>query len=123
MKKQIVLFTLAFVLLLIFLIPSICTAQNNKIKVFNPQGIKPEIRKIPMAPRPEMLEGKTIYIVDTKYPNTKPFVEELYTGLKNEYPGTNWILREKIGSYMQDDPDLWKEIKEKAAGAVILLGH
>ena len=76
-----------------------------------------------MASRPAKIDGKTIYIVDTKYPNTKPFVEELYTGLKNKYPKTNWVLKEKIGNYMQDDPGLWKEIKEKAAGAVILLGH
>ena len=76
-----------------------------------------------MAPRPATIDNKTIYIVDTKYPNTKPFVQELYAGLKKKYPKTNWVLREKIGSYMQDDPNLWKEIKKKAAGAVILLGH
>ena len=123
MKKKTGAFTLVFVLLLIFLIPVICNAQNNMITVFNPQGIKPEIRKIPMAPRPETIDGKTVYIVDAKYPNTKPFTEELYAGLKNKYPKTNWVLRDKIGSYMEDDPDLWKEIKEKAAGALILLGH
>lgn len=98
-------------------------ADEGKILVMNPQGIKPEIRKIPMAPRPETLDGKTIYVVDTKYPNTKPFVAELYAGLKNKYPKTIWVLKEKLGSYMQDDPNLWKEIKERAAGAVILLGH
>ena len=34
-----------------------------------------KIRTIPMATRPATLDGKTVYIVDTKYPNTKPFVE------------------------------------------------
>lgn len=96
---------------------------QEKIVVLNPVGIKPEIRKIPMAPRPESLAGRTIYIVDTKYPNTKPFVEELAAGLRAKYPETNWVLRDKFGSYMDDDPDLWKEIKQKADGAVVLLGH
>ena len=114
---------LAFAALLFLQLPQISHAQDEKITVYNPIGIKPEIRKIPMAPRPASIDGKTIYIVDTKYPNTKPFVKELYAGLKNKYPETNWVLREKIGAYMQDDPELWKEIKEKAAGAVILLGH
>ena len=123
MNKKLGLFSLAFTLLLIFQVSATCTAQGEKIKVLNPLGIKPEIRKIPMAHRPATLDGKTVYIVDTKYPNTKPFVKELYAGLKSKYPKTNWVLREKIGSYMQDDPKLWKEIKEKAAGAVILLGH
>ena len=123
MIKQIGIFVLGLVLFLLLNVSATLSAQSEKISVLNPTGIKPEIRKIPMAQRPATIEGKTIYIVDTKYPNTKPFVEELYAGLKNKYPKTDWVLKEKIGSYMQDDPNLWKEIKEKAAGAVILLGH
>ena len=114
---------LALLVFFSFQVLDTLAAQDDKITVLNPRGIKPEIRKIPMAPRPEILNGKTIYIVDTKYPNTKPFVEELYAGLKNKYPKTHWVLKEKIGSYMQDDPDLWKEIKANAQGALILLGH
>ena len=98
-------------------------ADGEKIVVMNPRGIQPEIRKIPMAVRPSTLDGKTVYIVDTKYPNTKPFVQELFDGLRAKYPKTTWVLRDKFGSYMDDDPNLWKEIKEKAAGAVVLLGH
>jgi hypothetical protein len=98
-------------------------ADDGKIVVMNPRGIQPAIRKIPMAMRPDTLDGKTVYVVDTKYPNTKPFVEELFAGLKVKYPKTAWVLRDKLGSYMDDDPNLWKEIKAKASGAVVLLGH
>ena len=98
-------------------------ADEAKIVVMNPRGIQPEIRKIPMASRLATLDGKTVYIVDTKYPNTKPFVEELYTALKSKYPKTIWVLRDKFAGYMDDDPKLWKEIKEKNAGAIVLLGH
>ena len=97
--------------------------DQEKIVVMNPRGIKPEIRKIPMATRPATLDGKMIYIVDTKYPNTKPFVEELLAALKAKYPKTTWVLKEKFAGYMDDDPKLWKEIKEKGAGAIVLLGH
>ena len=114
---------LAVAVLLFFQLPLISYARGEKMTVLNPTGIKPEIRKIPMAQRPMNVDGKTIYIVDTKYPNTKPFVMELHAALKDKYPETNWVLKEKVGNYMQDDPGLWKEIKEKAAGAVILLGH
>ncbi len=99
------------------------SADDAKIVVMNPRGIQPEIRKFPMAQRFDTLDGKIIYIVDTKYPNTKPFVSELFAALKEKYPKANWILRDKLGSYMDDDPNLWKEIKEKNAGAVVLLGH
>ena len=97
--------------------------DEGKIVVMNPRGIKPEIRKIPMAARPATLDGKTVYIVDTKYPNTKPFVQELLAGLKAKYPKTTWVLRDKFAGYMDDDPNLWKEIKEKGAGAIVPLGH
>ena len=102
---------------------SFVRAADEKIVVFNPRGIQPDIRKIPMAPRPATLDGKTVYIVDIKYANTKPFVNELVAGLKAKYPNTTWVLREKLGMYMDDDPNLWKEIKEKAAGAIVLIGH
>ena len=98
-------------------------ADEAKIVVMNPRGIQPEIRKIPMAPRPATLDGRTVYIVDTKYPNTKPFVQSLFDALKAKYPETNWILRDKFAGYMDDDPKLWAEIKEKNAAAIVLLGH
>ena len=98
-------------------------ADEAKIVVMNPRGIQPEIRKIPMATRPATLDGKTVYIVDSKYPNTKPFVEELFAALKAKYPKTTWVLRDKYAGYMDDDPNLWKEIKEKSACAIVLLGH
>ena len=102
---------------------SLSAAETGKIVVMNPRGIQPEIRKIPMAARPKTLDKKTVYIVDTKYPNTKPFVNELFAALKAKYPKTNWVLKEKFGGYMDDDPELWKEIKEKASGAIVLVGH
>jgi len=112
------------VILIALLVSSLGWAgDEGKIVVMNPRGIMPEIRKIPMAERPATLDGETVYIVDTKYPNTKPFVEELLAALKAKYPKTTWVLREKFAGYMDDDPNLWKEIKEKEAGAIVLLGH
>ena len=122
MKAKTALFLVA-ALIAAFAMPYGSEAEEAKIVVMNPRGIQPEIRKIPMATRQTTLDGKTIYIVDTKYPNTKPFVLELFSALKAKYPKTNWVLREKFAGYMDDDPNLWAEIKEKGAGAIVLLGH
>jgi len=123
MKKQIALFVTAVLLLAIQASASqSASAQSPKITVMNPRGIQPPIRLIPMPERGS-LEGKTIYIVDTKYPNTKPFVNELFKILKERYPKTNWVLKEKLGMYMTDDPDLWAEIKQKAQGMIMPIGH
>jgi len=121
MLKKSCLFSLAL-LLLFFLTAAISSAQEEKITVYNPRGIQPPIRLIPMPERGS-IEGKTVYLVDTKYANTKPFVNELYKILQERYPETNWVFKEKIGMYMDDDPDLWAEIKEKAAGMIMVIGH
>jgi hypothetical protein len=122
MKKRSV-FIPVVILVALFVSAVGWAGDEEKIVVMNPRGVKPEIRKIPMATRPATLDGKTIYIVDTKYPNTKPFVNELFAALKEKYPKTTWVLREKFAGYMDDDPNLWKEIKNKGVGAIVLLGH
>ena len=98
-------------------------AQVAKITVLNPRGIQPQVRQIPMAPRPATLDGKTIYLVDARYPRTREFVEALFGALKERYPKTNWVLRDKFGGYIDDDPKLWAEIKEKGHGMIMTVGH
>ena len=121
MKKQIGWLCLAVFVLSVHTAGN-SVAQEEKITVLNPRGIQPPIRLIPMPDRVS-IEGKTVYIVDTKYANTKPFINELHKILQERYPKTTWVLKEKRGMYMDDDPDLWDEIKEKAAGMVIAIGH
>ncbi len=117
------IYTIITILFSFIITSSLAASEDGKIVVMNPRGIQPEIRKIPMAKRPATLDNKTVYIVDIKYPNTKPFVDELYAALKSKYPKTTWVLKEKAGGYMDDDPALWKEIKAKAQGAIVLVGH
>jgi hypothetical protein len=105
------------------LLTSIASAEEAKITILNPRGVQPPIRLIPMAPRPDTLDGKTIYFIDTRYPNTRQFVEEFLNLLREKYPKTNWVLKDKVGGYMQDDPKLWEETKEKASGAIMTIGH
>jgi hypothetical protein len=33
------------------------------------------------------------------------------------------VLKDKIGMYMDDDPNLWNEIKAKGAAAIVAIGH
>ena len=98
-------------------------ANDAKIPVLNPRGILPPIQRIPMAERLNSLEGKTIYIIDTKFARTRDFVETLHEVLQEKFPKTTWILRDKRGNYQVDDPDLWKEIKAKGHGVIMGIGH
>jgi hypothetical protein len=76
-----------------------------------------------MANRPATLDGKTIYVVDARYPRTREFVEELFNVLQEKFPNTHWVLRDKFGGYIDDDPKLWAEIKEKGHGMILAVGH
>lgn len=115
-----------FVLSVLFLsgqLAGSAAAQDAMITVLNPRGIQPQIARIPMAARLDTLDGKTVYIVDARYPRTREFVEELFSILKERYPKTNWVLRDKFGGYVDDDPKLWAEIKEKGGGMILAVGH
>lgn len=98
-------------------------ADSAKVPVLNPRGIQPSIRLIPLAPRLESLDGKTIYVVDTNFPLTEPFVQEIQKVMAVRYPKTNWVYKKKIGSYFEDDPKLWQEIKAKGHGMIMAIGH
>ncbi len=114
---------LMVVFLAIPLFPSIPEAQESKITILNPQGQPPPITRVPMAPRLDTLEGKTIYIVDIGFTDTHQFLTELQKVLSERYPATNWTVRTKIGTYFADDPELWAEIKEKGHGMIMGVGH
>jgi hypothetical protein len=76
-----------------------------------------------MAPRFDNLDGKTIYIVDIGFTDTHQFLTEMQKLLAERYPKTNWIVRMKVGTYFDDDPELWAEIKEKGHGMIMGVGH
>jgi hypothetical protein len=98
-------------------------AQEPRITVFNPLGQPPAIERVPMAPRISDLKGKTIYIVDIGFSATHQLLTELQSLLTERYPDTKWVVRKKIGTYFNDDPKLWAEIKEKGHGMVMGVGH
>jgi hypothetical protein len=122
MKKK----TLASLLAVFFTVPlffGISTAQEPKITVLNPIGQPPAIARVPMAPRIENLEGKTIYIVDINFVDTHQLFTEMQSLLSQKYPKTNWVVRTKAGTYFDDDPKLWAELIEKGHGMIMGVGH
>jgi hypothetical protein len=97
--------------------------ESEKITVLNPQGNAPPIHLIPMASRLDTLKEKTIYIVDMNFPRTQQFFEGMQLLLASRYPETKWELRIKTGTYFNNDPDLWAEIKEKGDGVIMGIGQ
>ncbi len=112
----------AFLLASLFAI-RVSPAQEPRITVLNPLGQPPAIARVPMAPRLNTLDGKTIYIVDIGFTDTHQLLTEMQKLLAERFPKTNWIVRNKVGTYFDDDPKLWAEIKEKGDGMIMGVGH
>jgi hypothetical protein len=97
------------------------SAAEAKVAVLNPRGIAPPIRLVPMAPRLDSLDGKTVYIINIGFGDT--FLPEAQKVLAEKYPKTNWIFKHKAGGYFDDDPKLWEEIKAKGNAMIMGVGH
>ena len=123
MKKLINLLLTGVFLVASLSVAFVSHAQEGKMMVLNPLGAPPPIPRVPMAPRLDTLTGKTVYIVDTQFPGTKPFLEEMQKLLSERFPKVNWVLKDKRGAYFDDDPKLWAEIKEKGQAAIMAIGH
>jgi hypothetical protein len=123
LKKKISVTILAAFLAAVFSFLGTSQAQDSKITVLNPVGQPPAITRVPMAPRLDGLDGKTIYIVDINFINTHQLFTEMQKLLSERYPKTNWVVRTKSGTYFDDDQQLWAEIKSKGNGMIMGVGH
>ena len=123
MKKAINYSLIGMFLLASLFFVNALQAEEAKITVLNPLGQPPPIALVPMAPRLDTLDGKTIYIVDVGFTDTHQFLVEMQKILAERYPKANWVVRTKIGTYFEDDPKLWAEIKQKGNGMIMAVGH
>ncbi len=98
-------------------------SQEEMITVLNPRGKPPAIPLVPMAPRLDTLDGKTVYFVDVRFPGGGSFLHEMMDWFAKNRPKVKTVFREKSGSYMDGDPKLWAEIKEKGDAMIIAIGH
>jgi hypothetical protein len=94
-----------------------------KITTVNPKGTPPAIQLIPMAPRLDSLDGKTVYLVDTGFHGSDMLLQQIQEWFKANMPGVTTVFKRKSGPYAQDDPALWKEIKEKGNAVIMAVGH
>ena len=97
-------------------------AQAAKITVYNPMGTPPPIEMKEMAPRLDTLDGKTIYLVNTGFPNSLPFMHVVAEWFAEHYPNTKTEIRTAAGMGNLQ-PALREEIKENANAVLFGLGH
>ena len=91
--------------------------------VLNPIGIAPAIERKPMAPRPDTLDGKTVYLVDVTFNGGDLFLQEMQKWMAANLPEVKTVFRIKKGVYAADDPELWREIQAVNGLMIMAIGH
>ncbi len=97
-------------------------AAKPLITVLNPAVASKMVDRVPLSPRLNTLEGKTIYLVDINWGGPEAaysVFEEIKSWFAQNSPSTNIVIKRKAGMYTTDDPALWKEIAKNANAAII----
>jgi hypothetical protein len=97
-------------------------AAKPLITVLNPAIESKMVDRIPLSPRLDTLDGKTIYLVDISWGGPEaayPIFEEMQSWFAQNKPSVKIVIKRKTGMYTQDDPALWKEIAQKGNAALI----
>jgi hypothetical protein len=130
MKRRLLLLSCLFTVTVLvvsdaIIAPIMCHASPSKdklITVMNPAITEIPVKQVSLAPRLDTLQGKTIYLVDLNYEgiNGTPVMGEIQAWFTKNMPDVKTVLKLKKGSYIADDPALWKEIADSGGDGVIL---
>jgi hypothetical protein len=88
-------------------------------EVMNPRGSIPPIKLLPLVNRISDLNGKVLYIINTRKPHAEETLLAVSNLIKERFPRAEIKYIMKKTSYRDDEPELWQEIKDKADAAIV----
>ena len=96
---------------------------SGKITVLNPACSSTMAERAPLAPRTfSTLNDKTVFLVDIGWGGPKAgydVLEVMQGWFARNIPSVKTVIAAKKGSFSQDDPELWKRIKDEGDACII----
>lgn len=97
--------------------------RRETIVVHNPVGYPPKVTDKALAPRLDGLDGKTIYLIDSRFDDSVELLKQIVAWFADKMPGVTTKLVSLSGYYGRDDPELWADIKANGHAAILGVGH
>ncbi|MCR2810521.1 MULTISPECIES: hypothetical protein [unclassified Microbacterium] len=91
--------------------------------VHDPTGYAPEVKgKVP-AGRVEALDGKTVYLVDSRFDDSVELLKQMELWFQENMPSVVIRMVALASTYAKDDPELWERIRADGDAAILGVGH
>jgi hypothetical protein len=98
-------------------------AAGSLSTVLDPRGQPTNaVEPIPLAPRLDTLEGKTIHLIDVGFGGGWEFLEEAAAWFQREMPSVKTVLRHKTGIMFVDEPQMWEDARRDAHAVIFGVG-
>ena len=98
-------------------------SAEREITALDPRGIPPVVTGKSPAPRLESLDGKTVFLVDSRFDDSAELLKQIEAWFAANMPSTTTHLVSLSGTYAQDDPALWERIQSEGHAAIVGVGH
>jgi len=93
----------------------------ERLTVHDPRGYPPKVTGKRLAPRPESLDGKVVYLVDCLFDNSEAFMNELRDWFGTHLPKVETRIIKPRESWV-DDADMRAKIAAEGNAAILGVG-
>ena len=95
--------------------------MSSLLTVHDPRGYPPKVTGKRLAPRPQSLDGKIVYLVDCLFDNSEVFMDQLRDWFGEHLPAVKTRIIKPRESWV-DDPGMRAKVAADGDAAILGVG-
>ena len=119
MKRQLICLLIGIALVGLLASSASALSPQPKYEALNPRGMPEPVKLVPLAPRVSDLNDKMVYVINVGKMYADEIIGAIAELLPQYFPRVKAVHTAKKLWYGTDEPELWKEVKERANAVVI----